>query len=199
MLQIEPHKNYNIKLLPNINNLNKSIITAKCSVDATRQPIFMNFCYAIVNDEVVVLKFNNILRKYIQACINGFYGTSESYFICDQDEDKPTEYFSDINKSIISLKRSEKTTYKHEDIVSYVHINLLDVKSKFNLMFDTTEIHDFLKFDNIRMIESEPLYKDGDDKTKILDLYKNVENLEEVANNYKEEMISKNINCVINL
>ena len=76
------------------------------------------------------------------------------------------------------------------EVSSFIHseisrlINIIDLKSSKEVYF---EIDSSFRADNIKLIDSEPLYKDGDDTQKIYDLYENGEFVEEIT----EDIIKK--------
>lgn len=213
MKKLEKNQEYEIRLLPNIDNPTNSIIELVYTVKDIERSILMKryFCYILTEDNTIdVLVFGKQLKEHIQNCITGYYGTSEGYFICNdnqQDEDGkniiPTYYYSNDNKSIIKFNqpfdifdKTDMSLEKYTDVKWYDKIILYDIKSPFLLTCKTNEIHGFMNIFNIGLKETKPFWKLGDDKNIIYDMYKNHIKIDDVIEEYKNEFLTNNPNVL---
>ena len=193
MIKQELNKDYEMRLMPNFHKISEPIIELKSTIKQ-ESPMLIHkyFSYDLVDGKIDTFMFSKQLRTYIDHCIRGFFGTSEGYFI---SENEVESYYANIDKSIISTDEfkyaDDVDFYLFKDVVYYERIVLFDVKCKYNLTFKTRENHSYMETYNIGIKEVEPVYMDGDDKNYVYGLYENVEPLKDAVENYKREMVEK--------
>lgn len=205
MLQIEKNKKYEIRLMPNFSDPNKPIEELHCTFKNTEKPTLarVSFCYYLNNSgEIDYFKFTDKVRKHIERCALGYYGTKEGYFIeqmwdFEKQQDKPDYYYANYDKSkIISSTEfdNDHERYKQEefiknfDVFSFDRFILPHVKSKYLLTVNTSEDRGFIVYKHIGLKPTEPLYKEEADKKDIISLYDNINPLEKIKEKYKETL-----------
>jgi len=193
MIKIEKNKEHKIHFMPNISNPNNSIkqltITAKINPQHIAK---MFFSYVLLDDKIDILRYGNIIKKYINKLARGFYGNSDGFFISDDYVDN---YYSTSDKSDIITEKmydklfdNKKLTYnKHNDIVYYGPMNIFDVKCEYNIYIKTTSVEKYLHITHVGLSKCSPLYNDGDDKESIKKMWDNIITLDEEIQKYKLE------------
>jgi len=193
-MKIQKFKTYELRLMPNYLDMPNNAVELFASV-VSDKPVKIEkyLSYILIDGKIDFMLFGYQIKKYIQNCITGFYGTSEGYFISN---DSITEYYATNDKSFITIDKDYYDEHKDEeelkvftDIHYYEGINLFNIKGKYGLTFKTREKAGFLEIYNLGLLEIDPLYKDGDDKSKITSLYNDVKKLEEYKEEYIEDMI----------
>lgn len=214
MLKIETFKEYQIRLMPVLNE--KSITNQVASVDMvikdSESKNLVKRYFALYldkeNTKVDFLTFGRIIDKYIYRLKTGFYGTSEGYFLSDTNL---KSYFANDDKSdFIKPDEDGKFDYNnidlnifklHTDVVYYDMINLFDIKSNKELYIKTSDKHGYLNYTHIGIKDVEPLYSVGDDKQMILDMYGDIKLQkivdEFIANNSEKYYLNEEA-CKIN-
>jgi hypothetical protein len=198
---------YELRLLPDINDLKNPVYSVCCSFSYKKQyaPQLhqFHFCYHLKNDKLRVIGFHNTVYKYIQNCMKGFYGTSEGLYICDsyEVEKEPKSYWAYPDKTYpeINYEHDEKVMggkIEFTDIQKYDPFLLVDVRSPYLLHIKTrtSEHMNLLDIYHIGLKETEPLYKEGDSKKAILDLFKIDYSLQQAAEDYMQGIIKHNMN-----
>lgn len=189
MFNIERYKEYEIKLMPNFFEIQTPILQLNKKYNDKPYKLFVTY---FLNDQgkIDIVKISSSLINYISSCKRGFYGTSEGYFLSYLD-DEVKFYYANSDKSDIQFdpyimgndtKVNEEVAEKYKrynDVVFYDRFMLHDVKCGYNLTFKTTDVQGFMKFYNIGLKKCESLYKEGDDKNKILSLYDGVYQLKD--------------------
>jgi len=202
-MKIEKHKNYKLRLMPNFFDIQKSTIELfGTTISDDPVKISKYFSYILIDDKLDFMSFGIQIKNYIQKCITGFYGTSEGYLICEPEYKKNgkrkeiKKYYANGDKSFVTINEDYYNQYKdkqdlkeYTDIEYYERMNLFDIKSRYGLSFKTREKHGFLEIYNIRFYDIEPLWKEGDDKSKITSMYDDVKKLDEYIEDYKNELI----------
>jgi hypothetical protein len=181
MFKIEKFKEYEIKLMPNYFDIPKSIFTINKTYDNGK--IYQIYLSYFLNEkgEIDIIKLNKMLINFIDLSRQGFYGTSEGYFL---NISYISLYYANSNKSEIYFDKpcrdeNVEKFQKYTDIVYYEPINLIDLKCEYNLAFKTSDEQGFMKIYNIGIKKTTPFYKDDDDKNKIISLYDGVYQLKD--------------------
>lgn len=184
MFEIERNKEYEIKLMPNYFDVSNHIQT----VDSEKNKLFKIYVSYFLNDEgkIDIIRLPKMIIEYIQKCYRGFYGTSEGYYLCGLEAEGVLRnfYYANKDKSEICLYDNEidknvQRFTKYYDIIEYKRFILCDLRGEYKLHFKTCDVMGFMKVYNIGLTKCEPLYKEGDDKNKILSLYDNVYQLKD--------------------
>lgn len=208
MLKIEKNKQYEIRLMPNFFEPKEFISEFHYTYKNTEKPTLarVNFCYYLTESgEVDCFVFSETIRKHIERCIYGYYGTIEGYFIeqlwdNQNQQDKPEYYYANDDKSeIVTSDEFERDPERYEqeelkkftDVFTFDKFILPDVKSKYLLTVNTSEHYGFIHHLHIGLKQTEPLYKEESDKPKIISLYDNIKPLKEIIKNYKKELKNK--------
>lgn len=179
------------RLMPNIKNPKENIKTIKwLPSNSTSVRLFESYFTHVMEDgEVKIIKIPRLIGEFKHKCINGFYGTSDGYFISTENCDG--YYFNrdgDIRPYYVDSICYEDGVEVRKDIVYYERINLFDIQEKYEIEYEIEKKEGYIHIHNknIRLVEVEPLWKDGDDKQKIIDLYSNVDidkNIEKFKSN----------------
>ena len=195
MLKLQKNEEYKIRLMPNIKDMKNPALELK-STNKSENAFLMKkyFSYVLNEDKLDSLVYGHQIFKYIHATRKGFYGTYDGFLITENTSgDKPEFYYANEDFSKISLESDiDGELKKYFDVIEYEPINLFDIKSEYTLSIKTRENHGFLELYNIGLEITEPLYVEGDNKDTITSLWNNVETLNEIKDNYKEELIKEN-------
>ncbi len=189
---------HTIKMMPNLINDNKigkfTVKLTACSTSFER-PILINktFAYCLVNNKVDIYMLSTYMYQIIDAGFSGELLVNSVGLIL---RFKNSYYDSlDINDIYNYLIKEDNTIeFNSEDPaaktdIEKLQINLFDVKSEYFLKFDVIiEKHGYKDFINFTIIKQDPIYKDGDDKDTILNLYSGVFYLDDIIEDYKLEM-----------
>jgi hypothetical protein len=189
---IKPNKNYELRFVPNIKNPKQSIIPVKFQFKENSHT--KNFSYIWVDDAIQPFGFGKTILDKLNDLITGkTYTNSEGYIINDIN---PICYYINSENKVISkskfncLNRYEQYSFiKRNDIVKIEPTNLFDVKSEYVLCFETCIKMGFVEITKFQLKRVKPLYKDGDDKNLILNLYNGVEPLEDVAKRFEQNIL----------
>jgi hypothetical protein len=176
------------------------------------------FSYVMQDGKIQIFKYGKTINDYLVACLNGFYGTAEGNLLFvhmpvnnETDKNYNYKYYTKTKFGTYIYRETveELMNYNWEDsfeyledpfsgmekiihsIVKFKPFMPFDLTENKYITFDVSEVHGFMKIDNLRFVEKEPLFKKGDDKEPILALYKNVQPLDEYAKslglNYSED------------
>lgn len=218
MLKIEKNKEYNIRLLPNFYDINKSVLTTKYARKIDNPIIIDLFMCYYLNDNIVdTLIYGRKINEFIGNFFRGAYITSDGFFICKKglnetddghylNEDFiPTRYFANDDKSKIlfdwnnknidlsdqfSKSIYDKNDFKeYTDIVCLPPINLFDIQCPYNINLKTRDKFGFLDVYYIRLDIKEPLWTPNEPREKIVNLFDGVPNLSDIFNDYKNQMV----------
>lgn len=179
MLNIERDKTYEIRLLPNINKPSYSVVSFSMLLNGRK--LISYFSYYLNDNKADVFRFGHDVRYFIDHVFNGYYGTSEGYFISEYECDC---YYANEDKSNISTN-VESELKKYTDVVYYERMHLCDVKCSYILTFKTRTTHGYCDIYNIGLKKDKPLWNVGEDQNNILDLYKNGANIDTVIEQYR--------------
>lgn len=204
MLKLEEEKSYEFKLMPNISDPNLSFMQLTREQAEPRFRSLTYFTYYLKEDgKVDVLNIPKIIKEYVNKCIMGFVGTSEGYVISEDKETEIDHYYADDNKidlytpdeydAMVEYKDEAELILlkKYTDVVSYKPFIIFDIKSPRNLVFKIVEDQGYKRFINIGIKTVDPIFKDGDEKSKIMSMYDGIENMEIVVEKEKQRMIKE--------
>ena len=196
----EANESYIVRFLPNINDIPNSNIRLEFTPDINPVITQRYFSYILRDNTATPVTFGKSINDMLQYCVHGYTGTPEGHFITkaaidDIDQypdmfdknDQLNCYFANESKTVITLSEYEakkKGLLKFSDMVVYSQRNPFDIQHGISLSFDTT-LKDvgifnhpgFLVYENMKWINSEPLWNKLMPKTDILNLYKDVANL----------------------
>lgn len=208
---LEKFQSYKLRFMPNISNPSESILNIKMLIKGGCI-VKKDFIYILDDGQIEVMIIGRSILESIKQCINGYMGTSDGRYIinCDYNPESNSisqnldcfnrkgnliKYYANADKSKITIDKIEAkkgNLLEFTDIVKYEPRNPFDIKSGLCLEFDTSEvcygINGYLSFINLRWVNDTPIYKDGDSKDDITNLYNNVPKLDEAKEFYKNEM-----------
>ena len=209
MIKIEKNMHYQLRLMPNKFDIPNSTISLEfCIQDEKPNMSKRHFSYILGKDgELDTFMYGETIKRFIDACFHGFYGTAEGYYICDSgmtyENGKPKIpkfYLANEDKSRIFSSLEDLNSYhikdykKHTEIFLYNKFNLFDIREEYVISFKTRMIGQFMEIYNVCRAEVKPLYKEGDDKEVINSLYNRILPLSECVENYKQNLSKENKN-----
>jgi len=165
------------------------------------------FSYIMQDGKIQIFKYGGAISAYLNACMSGFYGTKDGNLLFvhmpvnyQTDEDHKYKYYAKTNFDTYICKETveelmnfnwEENDYAEDpfagtekiihEIVKFKPFFPFDLTENKHIAFDVSEKHGFMKIDNLRFVEREPIFKKGDAKEHILELYKNVQPLDDYA------------------
>jgi len=198
MINIEKNKSYSFNLMPNLHDLQQIYVSLEYThKEKPNSLVKRYFMYVLKDGKIDVLNANNQIIKLISNTISGHFTNTNKDFTCEYNID---EYLmNDEGDIIFDDYRLEEDRegliedgYKsYTDIVSVKPKNPFDINSGTKLEFDTLDSHGFLQYVDLRFIEGEPIYKDGDDKSAIINLYDGTNTLDIEIENYKKDLSNR--------
>jgi len=193
----EANESYNVRFLPNINNIKDYCIELVFTGDQNPALSKRYFSYILRNNEATPVSFGLSISKMIKYCLNGYTGTPEGHFITDLSTDtidrypnmfdkynKLKSYFATEEKRRITLdkeKAKDEKLLEFTDMVEYNPRMPFDIKSGISLMFETSSQSGYIEYKDLRWVNIEPLWNDTMPKENITNLYKDVPSLENVV------------------
>lgn len=200
MNRIEKNKEYSIMFMPNINDLKNSILNEKVLYKTKcLYNIYVSLHLNSDTNKIEPIRINTDVYKFIQLYFNGFYRSTEDGHdhILSTVPFESYLYHEGSGEHIVdfdfSFNDEDKSYYLKEGFVEYNNIeyvkplNIFDINKGYVLKFDTFSEGEFMEINDLRIEETNPIYKEGDDKQAILDMYKNV-SLESALEEIKTEL-----------
>lgn len=188
-----------IRPMPDLNNLNNSMIRLDCANPNGSIVVTNYFFYAIVNgnDKIVPFKCSKQVYTFLQATITGYYGSPDRQYISN---DPVSSYFVDSLGNSHSFKDPDSSWEEKFDVVKYEPVYILDIKSPLVLTFDVSvetifpgqeNQRDLVRLSRVRLIEDVPLWTPAQPKEQILAMYEGLLSLQEVIEAEKIEISKK--------
>ena len=183
-----------VRFMPNVGNPKQNVLTTKVTPKNTQYQSLhkMNFCYAMVNDEMTIFKVSKSLMNYVGLFMKGDISLNNKNILLGNSDIKS---YSILDNVIVTseddLSESNDEEYDYKNDVNYITNpkNLFDMRLGYELEIEINHVEGFLNYktikyntDNIR-----PIYKDGDSKKDIYKLWNNVDTLEDTLERYKKE------------
>lgn len=212
LFQFEEEKEYRIRLMPNIYDVQNSLIEARmCDKKNTRIMSKHYFCYVLINEEVKICHLPRAIFDKLYYVSNGNLSTNDSGLIlgdskvqCYYIEDDDIISFNHKDMKLISKTlNGNKVDLKYDVKICVEPYDVFGVRNGYEVIFTmkrfTNEKFNYKTYINISLNKNaEPLYRDGDEQSKILYMYQNLRKLEDTVDDYLTEVKKSNENLLIN-
>ena len=191
---------HSARFMPNVKDMNNSVLEVAFTSTIIEGASIQNaiFSYLLIDGKIDIYRINRNMKEIVRGLLRGTtIINTEGLIISSTGEylgEPITNYIIDSNNNIClnNEVHNREGLDIRTDIITNDPINILSVTSPYVIDFKVCDVelgdHIYKKYYDFRLVEKSPLYKEGDSKESIMDLYNGVYDLELIIDDFKEEV-----------
>ena len=195
MLEFNQERKYRIRLLPNIHNLKENIKILKgLDKNYPDKEFSLYLSYVLFDGSVQIARLSKNIIDWNYKLMMGEVSINSNGLLLGGLEVECYGFNSDGELLINEQLESSEDIKKYTDITKLSNpFSIVDIKSEYELEFDSvrSETPDLYHKKNFKLIKTNPLYKAGDDKNKIIDMYKSINTIDQTILDYIKDKKEK--------